>query len=246
MSKQQHDCSVPFMNEIPFQMLPGSTAVVCNSKHEWGGTRLHIKVPLQGAGILSLAPPRSFATYSLARPKPNLTSNGRYSPPRLLAKQNSNESQTLPERSTIIFWEQTAEQFSVLLWHCGARWHVLKKANTLEQNLKEKENTESLVSVSQEAQSSQRMCSENAVYAQTSKVENLLWIKHRHAAAHNWQNTWNVPKVPVDAEVGVWRNDATLENLLSHHRCKRMFGCGNVRLDQPRIFRTWMKWNMTT
>lgn len=51
--------------------------------------------------------------------------------------------------------------------------------------------------------------------------------------------TWNVSKVPVDAEVGVRGDDATLEDLLTHHRGEGVLGCVHVGLDQPGVLRTF-------
>lgn len=53
--------------------------------------------------------------------------------------------------------------------------------------------------------------------------------------------TWNVPKVPVDAEVGVRGNDAALEDLLTHHGGKGVLGRVHVGLDQPRVLRTFLE-----
>lgn len=52
--------------------------------------------------------------------------------------------------------------------------------------------------------------------------------------------TWDVTKVPVDAEISVRGDDATLKDLLADHRGKGVFGCVNVGLDQPRIL--WTFW----
>lgn len=50
--------------------------------------------------------------------------------------------------------------------------------------------------------------------------------------------TWDVTKVPVDTEIGVGGDDATLEDLLAHHGGEGVFGCVDVGLDQPRILGT--------
>lgn len=51
--------------------------------------------------------------------------------------------------------------------------------------------------------------------------------------------TWNVSKVPVDAEVGVRGDDAALEDLLTHHRGEGVLGCVHVGLDQPGVLWTF-------
>lgn len=51
--------------------------------------------------------------------------------------------------------------------------------------------------------------------------------------------TWNVTKVPVDAEVGVGGNDAALKDLLTDHRGKGVLGRVHVGLDQPWVLRTF-------
>lgn len=81
----------------------------------------------------------------------------------------------------------------------------------------------------------------------------LLWILwHRkvtfmtHFYTVLWRLvsiTWDVTKVPVDAEVGVGGDDATLEDLLTDHRGERVFGCMNVGLDQPWVL--WTFWGGT-
>ena len=53
--------------------------------------------------------------------------------------------------------------------------------------------------------------------------------------------TWDVTKVPIYAEVCVRGNDATLKDLLTHHRGKGVFGCLNVGLDQPRVLWTFKR-----
>lgn len=53
--------------------------------------------------------------------------------------------------------------------------------------------------------------------------------------------TWNVTKVPVDAEVSVRGNDAALKDLLTNHRGKGVLGCVHVGLDQPWVLRTFLR-----
>lgn len=43
--------------------------------------------------------------------------------------------------------------------------------------------------------------------------------------------TWDVTKVPVNAEVGVRRDDAALKDLLADHRGEGVFCCMNVGLN---------------
>lgn len=50
--------------------------------------------------------------------------------------------------------------------------------------------------------------------------------------------TWDVTKVPVDAEVGVRGDDATLKDFLANHRGEGVFCCINIRLNQPRVLWT--------
>lgn len=51
--------------------------------------------------------------------------------------------------------------------------------------------------------------------------------------------TWDVTKIPVDAEVGIRGDDSALKNLLADHRGKRVFGCMDIGLNQPRVLWTF-------
>lgn len=114
-----------------------------------------------------------------------------------------------------------------------------KKKNKVNWSLKEKEKIRSSLSASQNIQFSHKnLLSENAAYSQTSK-KTCFWLIIVTEKSITIDNTWNVPKIPVDPEVSIWRNDSTLENLLSHHWSKWVFSCWDISLDQPRIFRTW-------
>lgn len=56
---------------------------------------------------------------------------------------------------------------------------------------------------------------------------------------YGWELTWDVTEVPVDAEVSVRGDDTALKDFLADYRGKRVFGCVDIGLDQPRVLWTF-------